>query len=647
MTILRPATCWRLALCAFLAISRPAAAQTTGAPATQQAGQSVSDVAVVGNASISREAILGVVSLKPGTPFSLEAVNRDVAAIRDLGYFQSVSHHEEETGAGVRVIFDVVENQKVTSINVTGNTKVPTKDILDAMTTKVGDVLNVPRFNKDLDRVQQLYYDRGFLAYVDVNQNNYISSDGVLNVPIVEVKIEKIIVEKPGKTRPSVILHEVRTKPGDVYDSKKLVADLQRVYNLNILEDIQYRTEPGSEQDKIIIVLMPKNKKTGQVELGFGYSSEQGLIGRVGLSEANLRGTGSAVGVSAEVGGRYRSAGVPPLSIEANYYDPYIDRRDTSLSLSLYNKTTYRFSNNLVGSTGNGQAYEVRRGGSLGFGRPLSDTRRIQVSLRNDSIRTFSSQGGFSGLTSPFDNERGSNVFSTGLSYISDTRDVRMDPASGQFFTIGTEVGHTRLDGDSLLFGADRSRSGMFFKPALDYRRYLALKPRKSMTEPTEVLAFRVKGGSATGPLSFFDQYFVGGADTLRGYSEDRFWGKNSLLANVELRIPFGQSLQGVLFVDTGDAWGSNLRGDPDRFANFLNWYQNGHDSNGDGIPDDQPPTSIYDQYEYRLPQHNGFELHTGIGFGIRVKTPIGPLRLDYGISKEGRRMHFSISQAF
>lgn len=639
MTIPRPVICWLFALWAVVAVGRPAAAQTSG--------QTVSDVAVVGNANISREAILGVVSLKPGSPFSVEAVNRDVAAIRDLGYFQSVSHHEEETGAGIRVIFEVVENQKVSAINVTGNTKVPTKDILDAMTTKVGDVLNVPRFTKDLDRIQQLYYDRGFLAYVDVNRDNYITADGVLNIPIVEVKIEKIIVENPGKTRPSVILHEVRTKPGDVYDSKKLVADLQRVYNLNILEDIQYKTEPGSEQDKLIIVLQPKSKKTGQVELGFGYSSEQGLIGRVGLSDSNLRGTGTAVGVSAEVGGRFRNSGVPPLSIEANYYKPYIDQRDTSLAVSLYNKTTYRFTNNLVGSSGSGQAYEVRRGGSVGFGRPLSDTRRIQLSLRNDSIKTYSAQGAFSGLTSPFDNERGSNVASTGLSFISDTRDVRMDPASGQFFTVGTELGHTHLDGDSLLFGADRSRSGMFFKPALDYRRYLSLKPRKSLTSPTEVLAFRVKGGTASGPLSFFDQYFVGGADSLRGYTEDRFWGKNSLLANVEFRVPFGESLQGVLFVDMGDAWGSDLRGNPDRFANFLNWYQHDKDLNGDGIPDDQPPVSIYDQYEYRLPQHDSFELHTGVGFGIRVKTPIGPLRLDYGISKEGRRTHFSISQAF
>jgi len=639
MTTSRPAILWLLAVFALVTGGRPALGQAPNA--------TVSDVAVVGNANISREAILGVVSLKAGSPFSVESVQRDVAAIRDLGYFQSVTHHEEDTGAGVRVIFEVVENQKVTGINVTGNTKVPTADILETMTTKAGDVLNVPRFTKDLDRIQQLYRDRGFLAYVDVNQTNYITPEGVLNIPIVEVKIEKITVQDPGKTKPYVLLREMRTKPGDVYDSKKLYADLTRIWNLNILEDIQYHTEPGSEQDKVIIVLEPKNKKTGQVELGFGYSSQQGLIGRVGLSESNLKGTGAAVGVSAEIGGRFRSAGVPPLSIEANYYQPYIDSRDTSMSVSLYNKTTYRFSNNLVGNSGSGQAYEVRRGGSVGFGRPLSDTRRLQLSLRNDNIKTYSTQTDFGSLSDALNNKRDSNVASAGLSFISDTRDVRLDPATGQLFTLGSEVGHTRLGGDDLLFGEGGSHSGVFAKPALDYRRYFALKPRKSITTPTEVLAFRLKAGFATGPLSFFDQYFVGGADSLRGYTEDRFWGKNQLLANVEFRMPFGDSLQGVLFLDAGDAWGSDLRGDPDRFAGLLNWFQHNGDINGDGLPDDRPEASIYDQYEFRLPQHDSFTLHTGFGFGVRVKTPIGPLRLDYGISKEGRRTHFSISQAF
>jgi outer membrane protein insertion porin family len=609
----------------------------------------VSDVAVVGNVNISREAILGVVSVKQGTPFTIEAVTRDVAAISDLGYFDKVTHHEEDdNGKGVRVIFEVSEHPKIKSIKVTGNTKIPTEKILAALTQGPGDVVNVPRFNKDLDKIQQMYKDAGFAAYVDVNESNFIT-DGVLNLPIVEVKIERIEVQKTKKTKPYVLLRELRTQPGSVYDGTKLLADLHRIYNLGLLEDIQYRTEPGSSQDKVIIVLEPTEKKTGQVELGFGYSSQQGLIGRAGLSESNLHGTGTSVGVSAEVGGRYRSAGIPPLSLEANYFKPYIDSHRTSMSLSLYNKTTYRFSSSLVStSTTTDTAYEVRKGGSLAFARPISDYTRIQLSLRDDDIKTYSPTDLTSG-TYIVDTQRGSNVVSAGLSLVTDTRDDQLgDPASGYYFTLGSEVGHTRLGGDASVFGTNETSSGVFVKPALDYRRYIALAKRKALNVPTKVLAFRVKAGNIQGPVTFFDQYFVGGADTLRGYTEDRFWGKNQLLGNVELRIPFANSIQGVLFSDFGDAWGSGLRGNPKRYADYLNWAQHSGDSNGDGIQDPAPPPyTIYDAYEYQNPQHSSFDLHTGVGFGIRVKTPIGPLRLDYGISKEGKRTHFSISQTF
>jgi outer membrane protein insertion porin family len=644
MTKIRPLAMCVATVVAVLAglVQRPVSAQ--GTP------RIVSDVAVVGNVNISRDAILGVVSIKQGTAFTVDAVTRDVAAIADLGYFEKVIHHEEETANGVRVIFEVTEHAKIKGFNVTGNTKISTERILAAITTKVGDVVNVPRFNKDLDKIQQLYKDAGYAAYVDVNSENYLTADGTLNLPIMEVKIERFEVQKTKKTKPYVLLRELRSKPGDVYDGNKLSSDMRRIFNLGLLEDIQYRPEPGSTQDKLVIVLEPTEKKTGQVELGFGYSSQQGLIGRAGLSESNLRGTGTMVGVSAEIGGRYRSAGIPPLSIEGNYFQPYIDKHRTSFSVSLYNKTTYRFSSNLVGTAGGtGQAYEVRRGGSVGLGRPISSSSRIQLSLRDDNVKTYSPQNDLNTDLYQVDTQRGSNVASLGLSLVTDTRDDQQyDPSTGFLFTAGAELGHTNLGGDAKVFGTNESSSGTFFKPALDYRRYFALAKRKALNVPTRVLAFRIKAGGIKGPVTFFDQYFIGGADSLRGFQEDRFWGKNQLLGNVELRMPFGNSLQGVLFSDFGDAWGSGLRGDPKRYADYLNWATHNRDSNGDGIQDPAPASyTIYDAYEYRMPQHTKFSLHSGYGIGIRVKTPIGPLRLDYGISKEGKRTHFSISQTF
>jgi outer membrane protein insertion porin family len=163
----------------------------------------------------------------------------------------------------------------------------------------------------------------------------------------------------------------------------------------------------------------------------------------------------------------------------------------------------------------------------------------------------------------------------------------------------------------------NRTESGGFSKFNLDLRRYLSLSgPRRaSLAEPKRVLAGRLLLGKAAGTIGFSEQYFIGGAETLRGYSEDRFWGNNLFLASVELRLPLDPrgTVTGVLFTDVGDAWGST-------------------ENNRENIRD--------------FEQHGGFKPQAGFGLGVRLKTPVGPVRLDYGFGDKGRA-HFSIGQVF
>ena len=120
--------------------------------------------------------------------------------------------------------------------------------------------------------------------------------------------------------------------------------------------------------------------------------------------------------------------------------------------------------------------------------------------------------------------------------------------------------------------------------------------------------------GTTARNIPFFEQYFLGGADSLRGYDTDRFWGSSLALFQAELRVPLGKdnSFQGVLLFDGGDAW-----------------------------------NSIYQQQG--LQQHTAFKLSTDYGLGIRLVTPIGPIRLDYAIPSGGGsgRTQFSIGQSF
>ena len=100
---------------------------------------------------------------------------------------------------------------------------------------------------------------------------------------------------------------------------------------------------------------------------------------------------------------------------------------------------------------------------------------------------------------------------------------------------------------------------GGFEKTSVDVRRYFSKGGRKlKLDDKRTTLAVRVLGGVATGKLPFFEQFFVGGADSLRGYREDRFWGNKELLASVELRKPIAHGVSGVLFADYGDAWGAS-----------------------------------------------------------------------------------------
>ena len=117
-----------------------------------------------------------------------------------------------------------------------------------------------------------------------------------------------------------------------------------------------------------------------------------------------------------------------------------------------------------------------------------------------------------------------------------------------------------------------------------------------------QVWAWRAKCGVGYGDISEFNQFRIGGQDTLRGYRDDQFRGNRMALGTIEYRFPLFSKVQGALFTDWGSAWDDGFK--PDKF-------------------------------------------HGSVGVGVALNTPLGPLRLDYGRGSQGGRVHFSVGGVF
>src|SRR5262249_60754103 len=115
-------------------------------------------------------------------------------------------------------------------------------------------------------------------------------------------------------------------------------------------------TEPG----KIAIVWEGKEKRTGQVSVGLGYSARERLVGRAELSETNFRGRGQSLNLQYEVGGFSGRS-----SVELGFFEPWLDNRHTSLAVNVYDKLVYRFSSRFLSQTESEQYNERRKGGEV------------------------------------------------------------------------------------------------------------------------------------------------------------------------------------------------------------------------------------------------------------------------------------------
>jgi outer membrane protein insertion porin family len=580
------------------------------ATAVAQDSSVIKEILIKGNRRVTIETIQGVMRTKVGQPYIQENLDRDKRAIEDLGFFSAVNLRATPLENGeYSIAVDLQEFPEIKEFRVTGNTAISTEQILGAITLKSGDVFNANALAPSIRAIEKLYSDRFLFARV-VDFLPLEGSPETINLSIAEIKVGTISVQGNRYTKDWVFKRLIRTKSGEAFNSDKWTKDLRRIAGTGWFEPGSIRPieDPERELGKVDLTVEVKEARTGRFDVGLQLDPQNSLAGVIRLSENNLQGTGQGLTVDylqTTFGGG--------ASIGVDYINPFYDDRDTTVSLSLYSRVIYRFNNffNQNTPTSDNSVFERRAGGTLGIARPVKEDVTFGTSLRYESTRTFNNAG----RTGTDYIQQDGTVGALAIALTTDKRDLIVDPSRGSFTRLEIEPGVTRID---RIGGAitDQSLLGQhnFVKSALEYRGYFSDQPprgRDNPDAPRRVLAFRARYAQVSGTIPFFEQYFAGGANSIRGYDEDRFWGRNQLLTNVEYRYPVQRSFNIVGFLDYGGAWGG--------YGAINNFNQS-----------------------------SKFKLHLGFGVGLAFRTPLGPIRIDFGFGENGQqRTHFLIGTSF
>lgn len=558
-------------------------------------GPPIAKVDVLGNRLISTDVILLSLETKPGDRVKESLIDRDVEALQSLGYFAYVEPEVVPAEGGqVTLLYKVIENPVLREVRVEGATLLPIEELQRNIVVEPGNVLNVTQLKESLARINKLYQEKDF-AFCGVLSPEQFDMDrqtGILTLRVAEPVLGEVRISGNNKTKAFVIRRQFEVRRGRVLKAEKLRRSLRNLVRLNFFEEVKPPRPVLSEDLSVVdLEIEVAEQRTGQASAGGGYSSLNGLIGFVDVAERNFRGRGQTVRVKWEFGGQ--------RSYQLDFVEPWLKGKPQSLGLSLFSTRVNRaqFTNTFTTSQ-----YEERRTGyAVSTSWRVAKDTRLSLSFSDENVKAQSDSVTPLPLDLAVRDTDGDGVVSFAqqfvtLGWVKDARDNPMAANEGYRYSASVSTTGGFLQGPT-----------GFNRFVLDARKYLPIGRRSEKTRRTPwTLASRVRTGWHSvfeGDLTFNDRFAIGGADSIRGYQDREFTGERFALANVEIRKHLSKVVSVVGFFDVGDAWG------------------------GTGVTKD---------------------IKTSKGIGLRLTTPIGPFRLDYGKGEDrGGRFHFGIGNQF
>jgi outer membrane protein insertion porin family len=586
----------------------------------------VGQVEVVGADTELTNLVYETIDTQPGRTTTRTQLQQDVNAVYATGWFSNVQITPEDTPLGVKITFAVQPNPVLNKVAIEtipqGKSVLPDDIINKTFSEQYGKILNLRGLQEGIKGLNKWYSDNGY-DLAQVVGSPKVSEDGIVTLNVAEGVIEKIQPRffnedreaQKGKTREFIVTREIQLKAGDVFNRKTAQRDLQRVFGLGIFEDAKLTFSPGEDPSKVVVNVDVVESSTGSLGAGAGFSSSNGLFGTVSYKQKNLGGNNQTLGAELQLGTEQKE-----VLFDVNFTDPWIagDPYRTSYTVNGFRRRSISLVFDGDGTdveTANGEDSPrvVRTGGGVTFSRPLAkdvfskeDWRlstgfqyeRVQIENDDGDIAPRSTQG----TKLAFSDSGEDDLFVFKFNATRDRRDNALQPTKGSLLRFGVDQSVPLGSGSILL---NRLRGS--------YSQYIPVQFINFSKGP-QALAFNFQAGTILGDLPPYEAFIVGGSNSVRGYAEGKVGsGRSYFLATAEYRFPIFSVVGGAIFADFGTTIGSS-----------------------GSVPGN--PSELRD-----LPG-SGF----GYGAGIRINSPLGPIRIDYGLNDNGdSRIHFGIGERF
>ncbi|HEV8530399.1 MAG TPA: outer membrane protein assembly factor BamA, partial [Methylomirabilota bacterium] len=529
-----------------------------------------------------------------------EDVDRIIQLYNDSGYVQArvesseIQVDREKARATIRIVVVEGPQFKVGGVDVTGNAVLPIEEIRKRIELKTGDVFSRAMLRDTVKGITDLYSAVG-RASADVTPNTLQDIPGRLVNIVFEINegpetyVERINISGNTRSEEKILRREIPMAEGDLFTSQKLARAKQKLTNLNYFDKVEAKTAPGSAKDRIIVNIDVTEKPTGLFSIGGGYSSQDGALGTLDLSQNNFLGRGWQVFLRVRGGASTQQGTI-------GFTEPWLFDRPLAAGFDLFNNRRI-YNDYTINSLG----------GDVRVGHPLGDYARWNLiyKLEQDDLT------GVNPNASPeLRDAKGTTITSVlGGNIGRDTRDNLIEPTKGNLSTIGADFA-------GILTEDNR------------YVRLSASTVQHQSLWFSHVLSGRVGVGYEVGwsnkPVPIFERFYLGGPNSVRSFklrqisprddSGTRIGGNFQVLGNVEYTIPTYYGVRLALFFDAGNVYG----------------------------PDNHLGQKI-----------DLTNLKYAVGMGLRWNSPFGPIRIDYGVNPDPKpgdkfgEFHFAVGTAF